>query len=128
MSKSYVHKLSLVSPGAEQKHGAGRMDKGFSGQYLARFLGVKHVDDVDSKVPLQPAQVALPAMEHLLQRRVGKGRPQQRHVLVNCQNVQDVVFTPVGQLHEAGAAQVAVQRMMLEVHCHPLPAGNDLQQ
>jgi hypothetical protein len=60
--------------------------------HLAGLLRVKHVDQVQAEVALQPQHVVGAAVQHLCDGGAGQGLRQQVQVIAQGQRVNDVVL------------------------------------
>lgn len=72
--------------------------------HLAGLLCVKHVDQVQAKVALQPQHVVGAAVQHLCDGGAGQGLSQQVQVLAQGQRVDDVVLGTCKQRGGSGSA------------------------
>ena len=81
-----------------------------------RLPGIKHVDEVQAEVPLQPLNILVRSMEHLNDLWVVKDSPQRiSKLLLQCNGVNDEVFLSRRNLHQASDPEKGPLTVMLQV-------------
>mmetsp|Transcript_59028 Transcript_59028/g.172813 ORF Transcript_59028/g.172813 Transcript_59028/m.172813 type:complete len:224 (+) Transcript_59028:1019-1690(+) len=87
---------------------------------------VKHVHEVDREVPLEPFDVVVCAVQDFHDAGVAEDLVELVHLLKYVEGVQDVVFLPSGDLHQADEAAVRPEVVVLDVHRYLLPLARGL--
>ncbi|GIX65001.1 uncharacterized protein BcabD6B2_44360 [Babesia caballi] len=84
-------------------------------KHVGGLEGVEQVDHVDTEVALKPEDVALRAVHHLQNARVGGHLVQPPHLVEHLKGVNDPVVAGAGDLHQADEAAVALAAVVLDV-------------
>ena len=85
-------------------------------QHSSSLACVKHVDDIDAEISLQPLHIAVGAVEHLHNFWVVENTPQGVADLpLERDSVNNEVFLPRADLHQACEALITTVVMVLQV-------------
>mmetsp|Transcript_24730 Transcript_24730/g.54385 ORF Transcript_24730/g.54385 Transcript_24730/m.54385 type:complete len:227 (-) Transcript_24730:97-777(-) len=87
-------------------------------QHSCRLASVKHVDNVNRKVALQPHNIGIGTMQNLHNARVGGDFVKDCEIFHEVKRVYDEILASSGHLDQAGESPKRVFVVVLQVDCN----------